>query len=393
MSNKKLITRRDFLIKSAFGTAGMAFANSMVSGKSFSVVGANERFRIGVIGLGNRGLQHLKHFLSLPNVEIVALCDIQESALLRSADLINKSGHKTPRKMFDYRRLLDLTDLDAVSVAVPRDLRTAYGIEAVKSGKPIFIEKPFSANIKEGRNMVMEAQKYNQLVQQRDSDFFGLGSEFDSINKFSSIGRIRQIGGTKRVYLPFSKVDNDKPAASVLSEIAFDELDFSRCLMECEIPSKISTYGSLSPQSSLPVQNLMTQFEFAGAEGTKQINLELRFSSNDKRNIYFSRTESPESQNEVEFQSAIKIIGTNGEIVINSDSRMLGNVMESNFSNFIRCVKERNNNGLVNSADVARKSNLLVHLMELSLKFKRGFDFDPETETVLNDEQINNYLQ
>jgi hypothetical protein len=393
MSNKKIITRRDFLIKSAFGSAGIAFANSVISGKSPAVSGANERFRIGVIGLGNRGVQHLNHFLSLPNVEVVALCDIQESALLRAASILDKSGHKTPRKVFDYRRLLDLNDIDAVSVAVPRDLRTAFGIDGVKSGKPIFIEKPFSANIKEGRKMVAEAQKYNQLVQQRDSDFFGAGTDFEGISKFSSIGRIERIAGTKSVYFPFSKVDNDRYDVAVLSETAFDELDFSRCLMECEIPSKISTFGSLSNYSYSPIKNLMTQFEFSGKEGTKHINLELRFSSNHYRNIYFSNNGQHKSLHELEFQSALKILGTNGEIVINSDSRMLSNIMESNFSNFVRCVKERNNNGLVNPAEVARKSNLLVHLMELSLNFKRGFDFNPETETVMNDEQINNYIK
>jgi predicted dehydrogenase len=168
MKNK--LDRRNFLVNSAITTVGLAAGlNSFGMTPNSRKIGANDKIRMGFIGIGNRGSQLLELFLQNKDVEIAALCDIYEPYLLRDrskvdarylaemAGQIPKMGEKFPSKPTlynDYRKLLEDKTIDAVCIATPDHWHAIQMIEAVKAGKDVYVEKPLTQTIVEGRTMV-----------------------------------------------------------------------------------------------------------------------------------------------------------------------------------------------------------------------------------------------
>jgi len=174
-------TRREFLSSSATAAAGMALGLQLVGSPVMrSARGANEKIRVGFIGVGNRGTQLLQGFMAQDDVDIVALCDVYEPYLNRSHADINKSvldsiGARAPQmgetfrgevaKYRDFRQVLDRKDIDAVVIATPDHWHAVQTIMACQAGKDVYVEKPLSVTIHEGRQMVEAAKKYERVVQ------------------------------------------------------------------------------------------------------------------------------------------------------------------------------------------------------------------------------------
>lgn len=146
------LTRRDFA-KRAAGVAA-AFA-------SRRVLGANDRIRLGFIGLGNRGDQVLDGFLRHADAEVAAICDLYSPYL----DFASKKIGNNPRRFSDYRRLLEAKDLDAVVIATPDHWHALQTIEACQAGKDVYVEKPLSLCVREGRAMVNAARRHERVTQ------------------------------------------------------------------------------------------------------------------------------------------------------------------------------------------------------------------------------------
>ncbi len=125
---------------------------------------ASERVRIAVIGLRSRGLDHLKLFGAEPNAEIVAICDVDDSVLDKAVASGSADG-KAPRVEKDFRRLLDDKTIDAVTIAAPDHWHAMMTILACQAGKDVYVEKPASHDVVEGRRMVQAARKYRRVVQ------------------------------------------------------------------------------------------------------------------------------------------------------------------------------------------------------------------------------------
>lgn len=173
-------TRRQFLKDSALTTTGVALGLHSLGARF--VLGANDRIRMGFIGVGNRGWKLLRSFMSHDNVDIIALCDVYEPYLARDKSKVDKRlikdlGGKIPpmgeNKMFkgkvarikDFRELLDRKDIDAVCIATPDHWHAVQTIMACEAGKDVYVEKPLSMTIHEGRRMVEVAKKTNRVVQ------------------------------------------------------------------------------------------------------------------------------------------------------------------------------------------------------------------------------------
>ena len=148
------ITRREF-------TRTLAAVSTTAALSSFRVLGANDRVRLGFIGLGNRGDQVLDGFLKHPDAEVVATCDICPPYLDFAAQKIGTS-HK---RFKDYRKLLELKDVDAVVISTPDHWHALQTIQACESGKDIFVEKPISLRVAEGRAMVEAVQRHGRVCQ------------------------------------------------------------------------------------------------------------------------------------------------------------------------------------------------------------------------------------
>jgi predicted dehydrogenase len=151
------------------------------------VFGANERIRLGFIGLGNRGDQVLDAFLKHKDCQVAAVCDIYQPYL----DFAAKKAGGNPAQLHNYRKLLDAKDIDAVVIATPDHWHALQTIHACEAKKDVYVEKPLSLCVAEGRKMVEAARKHDRIVQvgiQRLSS--GLGKEVAQLIREGAIGKV-----------------------------------------------------------------------------------------------------------------------------------------------------------------------------------------------------------
>ena len=137
---------------------------------------ANDTVRVCVIGSGGRGASHISGFGGLPNVEVAAVCDVDESHLQKGVAQVEKAGWKKPQAFGDFRKMLEDKSIDAVSIATPNHWHTLMTIWACQAGKDVYVEKPCSHNIFETQQIVAAARKYNRMVQQGTPDSLVGGS-------------------------------------------------------------------------------------------------------------------------------------------------------------------------------------------------------------------------
>ncbi|WP_263354943.1 Gfo/Idh/MocA family protein [Acidicapsa acidisoli] len=158
-------TRREFLKTGAKTLALVTAAERLEAWRTpRTVLGASDRVRLGIIGLRGRGQEHIQRFGTLPNVEIAALCDIDDSVLREHLQVVQKMGFR-PKTYTDVRKLLEDKSIDAVSIATPNHWHTLMSIWACQAGKDVYVEKPCSHNLWEGRQLVRAAAKYGRMVQ------------------------------------------------------------------------------------------------------------------------------------------------------------------------------------------------------------------------------------
>jgi hypothetical protein len=150
------LTRRSFLASSA--------AAALTARSWGQVAGANGDIRVAVIGLNGRGKSHLSSLARIPGVRLVALCDVDSTVLARTKASLPGGGAGV-RTFVDLRELLAAQDIDAVTIASPNHQHSLQAIWACQAGKDVYVEKPVSHNVWEGRQLVAAAAKHNRVVQ------------------------------------------------------------------------------------------------------------------------------------------------------------------------------------------------------------------------------------
>ncbi len=153
------INRRDF-VKSV----GAGVALSLAAGIGSNVMGANDRIRLGIVGLNSKGASHVNNFSQLENVQVAALCDVDRDVLNREKEKFTQKNTKVDTYT-DIRKLLDDKDIDAIVVVTPNHWHSLMGIWACQAGKDVYVEKPVSHDVWEGRQLVSAAKKYKRIVQ------------------------------------------------------------------------------------------------------------------------------------------------------------------------------------------------------------------------------------
>ena len=133
--------------------------------KASALQSPNNTVRVAVVGFNGRGKAHISAYLKMPNVEIAALCDVDQSVVDSGCKTIEAAGKKRPATYADFRKLLDDKSIDAVSIATPNFHHTLQTIWAVQAGKDVLVEKPVSYNMFEAQQIIAAARKYNRIVQ------------------------------------------------------------------------------------------------------------------------------------------------------------------------------------------------------------------------------------
>jgi predicted dehydrogenase len=173
-------TRREF-------TKTIAATTTVAALGGLRALGANERVRLGFIGLGNRGDQLLDAFLKQPDAEVTAICDLYQPYLDFAAGKIDASA----KQFTDYRKLLELKDVDAVVISTPDHWHALQAIHACEAGKDVYVEKPLSLCVLEGRRIVEAVRRHRRVcqvgIQRRSAP---AGREAAELVRSGALGRI-----------------------------------------------------------------------------------------------------------------------------------------------------------------------------------------------------------
>jgi predicted dehydrogenase len=148
-------TRRVFLQQAAGAAAACAVL------PRFARADVNSQIRVATIGVNGRGTSHIGDLTN----NLVALCDCDEQVLAREAEKFEKSHGRKLDRVVDFRRLLDRDDIDAVTIATPNHTHSLIGILAAQAGKDVYVEKPVSHCVWEGRQLANASERYKRIIQ------------------------------------------------------------------------------------------------------------------------------------------------------------------------------------------------------------------------------------
>jgi predicted dehydrogenase len=186
-------SRRRFVQSAALGAVGAGLPLGLSAASYAKVVGANERVRMGVIGIRGMGFGHIKGYSQLDNVEVAAVCDVDENVIAARMASIESSGWPKPQVHTDLRKLYEDKSIDAVSVATPNHWHALAGYWAVQAGKHAAVEKPGTHNFFEGQQLIKAAKKYGRMIQHH--------AERRCFEGFKSAVKFLREGGLGEVYM------------------------------------------------------------------------------------------------------------------------------------------------------------------------------------------------
>jgi len=190
-------SRRQFLSNSSRLVAGVGLSGILTTPLAFAqqaTPSANDKILIGLIGCRSMGFGNLENALRLPGVECIGLCDVVASILDQRAEDVRAIQGKAPRKYKDFRKLLEVRDLDAVIIGTPDHWHCLPFVYACQAGKDVYVEKPLANSIAECEVMVRAARRYKRVVQvgqqQRSGDHWRKALDYI---KNGNIGQLRKV--------------------------------------------------------------------------------------------------------------------------------------------------------------------------------------------------------
>jgi predicted dehydrogenase len=296
------IDRRDFLKTGA----GAAAVGSLLAPSR--VLGANERVRVAVIGLRGRGFDHIRAFPRVPNVEIAAICDVDENVIAGRLTDIERMGLPKPKTYVDVRKLLEDSSVDAVSIATPNHWHSLMGIWTCQAGKDALVEKPCSHSWWEGKQLVAAVARYNRIVQHGTQSRSSIGVK-EAIQHLRS-GLIGDVYLSRGLCYKWRDTIGRKPPESVPAGVHYDlwlgpapdrgftrnrfhynwhwfwdtgngdignqgihEMDTARWGLGVKFPNRVSAIGGhVMFDDDQETPNLLScTFQFDGADGKRRI--------------------------------------------------------------------------------------------------------------------------
>ncbi|MDQ3279611.1 MAG: Gfo/Idh/MocA family oxidoreductase [Bacteroidota bacterium] len=184
--------RRQFIKQGSLSALGFAFLPRFTR-----KVAASDRVRMAIVGLGGMGNQHLKWFAALPEVEVVALCDVDKEHLERALQtLSNLQPQSKAQGYTDFRQVLDRKDIDAISCATPDHWHAQIATLAFEAGKDVYGEKPLSYDVGEGKRMLKAMNRHDRVFQMGNQIHAG-----DNYHRVVEIIRSGELGNIHTVRL------------------------------------------------------------------------------------------------------------------------------------------------------------------------------------------------
>lgn len=182
------LNRRQFIKQTSSAALGLTLLSSFTR-----KVAPSDRLRVAHIGLGGMGTQHLKWFANLPEVEIAALCDLDETHLAAAKNtLLGIQPQSRVQTYSDFRRILERKDIDAITCATPDHWHAQVAVLAFEAGKDVYGEKPLSFNVREGQKMLKSLKRHNRIFQ--------LGTQIHAGDNYHRVVEIIRSGAIGKVH-------------------------------------------------------------------------------------------------------------------------------------------------------------------------------------------------
>jgi predicted dehydrogenase len=419
------MNRRYFLAGSA------ALAGTQLATKGLA--SANDTVRVACVGVRGQGNSHIKAYSAMKNVEIAAVCDVDESVLDSRLKQIEDSGKKRPARFTDLRKLLEDKSIDAISIATPNHWHSLMGIWACQAGKDVYVEKPCSHNIFEARQLVAAARKYDRIVQHgtNSRSTVGLREAVEKLNE----GVIGDVYMARGLCFKWRDTIGRKPDTAVPAGVHYDlwlgpapkrafsenrfhynwhwnwaygngdignqgihEMDIARWGLGVKYPTRVSTIGGhfMFDDDQQTPNTLVSSFEFNEGGKKKMLVFEVRhWMSNHEGGI--GESGKKKDSNTV----GNLFYGSKGYMAIDGYATyktFLGRSAESgparseggsNWENFITAVRSRKRSDLNAEIEEGYLSTNLVHLANISYRLGRTLQFDSEKLQVVGDAEAN----
>ncbi|MGW8316913.1 MAG: Gfo/Idh/MocA family protein [Bacteroidales bacterium] len=440
----KNLDRRSFIRKSTTVSAG-AMVSPYLFGRGTGRRGPNGTVRVAVIGIRSRGKDHYRALSKIPGVQIATLCDIDQRQFPEAvAEVEQLTGHR-PDTETEYRKVLEDKNIDVVSIATPNHWHALQTIWACQAGKDVYVEKPVSHTVVEGRKMVEAARKYGRIVQAGTQarshpfvleamDFLhgnGLGNVYMArglcLKPRGSIGKVADGDVPAGVdwdkflgpapYRPFNQNRFHyrwhwfwDTGNGDLGNQGIHQADIGRWALQQEThPVRIQSTGGYyvwdSDQETPNIQHI----EFEYGDG-RILQFEVRgLGTNDESgvrigNLIFGAEGWMKLHNEDEgdgqaFLSQVKLQPSGyssyreepGPAFSHETAEAPDSVV-NHFSNFLACVDSRKWQDLHAEVLEGHLSSSLCHLGNIACRLKRSLEFDPEKELFVGDPEANEYL-
>jgi len=424
---------RDKISRRRFAKTSAAAGLGLAASRSARVLGANERIRLGFIGVANRGGQLLSAFLNHKDMEVAALCDVDKSILAKAKERIGTAATTSG----DFRKMIDRKDIDAVVIATPDHWHAIQTISACDAGKDVYVEKPLSITIHEGRRMVEAARRSDRVVQvgthMRSSSLYARLAEIIQSNKVGKVTVSRTYRLSNMYPKGIGKAKPSKPPSELDWEMWLGPRP-ARAYQENIAPYKFRWWQLYSSQAAnwgihfLDLMRWMTG-ELAPASISA---LGGRFAVDDDRTI-------PDTM-EATFQFAsgrigvfgqyeacgnpalprpanVELRGTLGTVYLNylggqtfeivperggqfQDRKPRMEPMKAKSSdgdltvkharNFLDCIKSRKRP--LADVEIGHRSTSFSLLANISLATRLRLEWDPKSERITNNEDANNLL-
>ncbi len=413
MSNP--VNRRTFLKRATWAAAGPLILSGCATGGKNRRKAANERITVGAIGLGWQGPDNLGNFLMSPEVQVVALCDVDKNHLSGVKGIVDrKYGNTDCATYAHFEELLARKDLDAVSIAVPDHWHAIPAIAAVEAGLDVYGEKPLSHTLVEGRAMC-EAVKRNKRVWQTGS----WQRSVENFHQAAELVRNGRIGKVKYVEVGLGKGHTDYTKLG--DQTAFSapppELEYDRWLgpaLEAPYcPARvhknwrwIMDYGGGTLLDwvghHLDIAHWGLGLDRTGpvtVEGTGVIPTEGLWNSPTEYDCTCTYADGVVIRIGSQFQGGTKWVGDQGWLFVSrgkieadpktvldekiGDKEIHLYASRNHIKNFLECIRTRKETAA--PAETAHRSASVGHLCNIAIYTGRKIRWNPETETIAED--------